>query len=397
MLVKTQKTVVKNKSFGILLLSGIIALGANAQKSKVLSAYNLQQAFYASKDCSELEKARDAIELALTHEKSAEWAKTWFYRGNIYFDIHISEDPQCQKLSDDALNVTYDSYMKAMGYDEKEQFKDDIEPKLSVVASLYTQSGAQNYNVKNYESALSDFEKALEVAKYFSKTDTTALYNAALTSEKLKNYGKAALYYEGLIDIGYKDPRVYHFLSEAYINSGDSARAFQAITLGRKAHPTNQDLIIDELNYYLQRDQHQLALENLQLAISQMGDNAELHFAKGTIHDKIGETDAALEEYQKAIDLKPDYFDAIYNTGALYFNIGVEYVDKAGSFDETQQKQFKEAEAKSEESFQKALPYLEKANELNPHDRSTLISLKNLYSRTGDEEGYKRVSEILDN
>jgi hypothetical protein len=47
--------------------------------------------------------------------------------------------------------------------------------------------------------------------------------------------------------------------------------------------------------------------------------------------------------------------------------------------------------------FNNALPYLEKANELDPHDRATLSSLKNLYSRTGNDEGYKRVSEILDN
>lgn len=377
----------------ILLQTGFVF----SQKSKVLSAYNLQQAYYSSQDCSELKKAQDAIELALTHEKSAEWSKTWYYRGNIYYDIYIAKDEACTSLSDDALNIAYDSYMLAMSIDEKKQFHDDIEPKLSVIASLFLQSGAKNYNIKDHEAALSDFEKALEVARHFSKTDTTALYNAALTSEKLKNYGKAVLYYEGLIDIGYGDPRVFHFLSESYLQLGDSAKAFQAITSGRKAHPRNQDLIIDELNYYLQKDQQQLALENLQIAIEEMPENAELHFAKGTIHDKIGEMELAEKEYEKAIELKPNYFDANYNLGALYFNRGVEYVDKTVTLGEDQQTEFKEAEEKSAECFSKALPYLEKANELDPHDRSTLTSLKNLYSRTGDEDGYKRVSEILDN
>lgn len=378
-------------------LFAISAGGAYSQKSKVLSAYNLQYAYYNSMDCRELGEARDAIELALTHEKSAEWAKTWFYRGNIYYDIVISKDEECKKLSDNALDVAYDSYIKALNYDTEKQYLKEIEPKISVISGLYVQRGAGFYNTKQYEAALSDFEKAMHVAKYFSKTDTTALYNAALSSEKLKNYSKAAFYYEGLIELNYKDPKVFHFLSEAYLNLGDSAKAFQAITTGRKIHPRNQDLIIDELNYYLQKNQSELALANLKVAITEMPDNPELHFAKGTIHDKLNETELAESEYKIAISLKADYFDANYNLGALYFNKGVEYVDLAGSFSESQVNQFKEAEAKAESYFQSALPYLEKANELNPHDRSTLLSLKNLYSRTGNDSGYKRVSDLLDN
>ena len=82
---------------------------------------------------------------------------------------------------------------------------------------------------------------------------------------------------------------------------------------------------------------------------------------------------------------------------ALFFNIGVEYVDKSGTYTEYQHKEFKEAEAQAEMNFEKALPYLEKANALDPHDRPTMISLKNLYSRTGNEEGYKRLYDLLDN
>ena len=101
--------------------------------------------------------------------------------------------------------------------------------------------------------------------------------------------------------------------------------------------------------------------------------------------------------YEKAVEINPQYFNANYNLGALYFNMGVEYVDKAGNYSEYQQKEFDEAEKKAKKNFELALPYLEKANELDPHDLATMVSLKNLYSRTGNDEGYKRISEILDN
>ena len=370
---------------------------AMAQKSKVLSAYNYEQAYFSSQDCEQLGKARDAIELALTDEVSSTWAKTWFYRGNIHYDMIVSRDKSCNALSATALDIAHESYMKSLSLDAKKQFTAEIEPRISIIANLYVMRGADNYNLKKYEAALSDFEKALEVAKFFSKTDTAALYNAALSAEKLKNYGKASHYYEGMIDIGSKDARIYHFLAEAYLNSGDSAMAFQTIAAGRKAHPRNQDLIIDELNFYLNKSQNQVALEKLEQAISEMPENAELHFAKGTVYDKINERELARQSYEKALELKPDYFDACYNLGALYFNQGVEFVDLANAYPESEQKKFTEAESKAREYFTKALPYLEKANSLDPHDKSTMISLKNLYSRMDNEEGYKRMSDLLDN
>ena len=68
-----------------------------------------------SRDCKELGKAVEAIEMALTHEQSSVWAKTWFYRGNIYFDVYISQDGACHGLTLDALDFSYDSYQKALG------------------------------------------------------------------------------------------------------------------------------------------------------------------------------------------------------------------------------------------------------------------------------------------
>ena len=205
------------------------------------------------------------------------------------------------------------------------------------------------------------------------------------------------MYYEGLIDIGYNDARIYHFLSEANLRLGDTTKSFQAIIAGRNAYPTNPDLIIDELNYYLQNGETEKALKNLDDAIAGMPLNAQLHFARGTLLEKTGEWEKAKAAYEKAIEINPDEFGAYYNLGALYYNKGVEYVDKANEYDEYHNKEFKAAEQEAKIYFEKALPYLEKANELDPHDRATMISLKNLYSRTGNDAGYKRVSEILDN
>jgi len=384
--------------FLLYVVVGLI-FGSNlqAQKSKVLSAFNYERTYLQSEDCSQLARAVEAIEMALTDEKSAEWAKTWFYRGNIYFNVYISSNDECRGISEPALDIAYTSYMKAIELDVKNQFLKDIEPKIAVIANYFLQKGANNFNVKKYEEALVDFERAIVVASYFKKTDTTALYNAALVSEKLKNYGKASHYYEGLIDIGYEDPRIYHFLAEAYYQLGDSIKGFQSVKAGRIAYPSNEDLIIDELNYYLFNDESDLALKNIDKALTSMPDNSELYFAKGTLLDKVKDFSGAESAYLKSLEINPENFNSSYNLGALYFNRGVEFVEKANTYSESQNVEFKAAEAQAVENFDKALPYLEKANLLDPHDRATMKSLKNLYSRTGDDAGYKRITEILDN
>ena len=45
--------------------------------------------------------------------------------------------------------------------------------------------------------------------------------------------------------------------------------------------------------------------------------------------------------------------------------------------------------------FKQALPFLEKAAELNPTDRNTLMSLKQLYARLGMNDKYKEVEQKL--
>lgn len=49
---------------------------------------------------------------------------------------------------------------------------------------------------------------------------------------------------------------------------------------------------------------------------------AETYYIRGLAHSKKGELDKAIENYTKAIELKPDYADAYYNRGGTWLRIG---------------------------------------------------------------------------
>ena len=94
-------------------------------------------------------------------------------------------------------------------------------------------------------------------------------------------------------------------------------------------------------------------------------------------------------DYKKALELKPDYFDAAYNLGAMYFNQAAVYNNKANELNYKETTKIKEATAKAQEYFAKAKGPLKKAHEIDPSDRATMDSLMKVYINEGDNENYK--------
>ncbi len=104
--------------------------------------------------------------------------------------------------------------------------------------------------------------------------------------------------------------------------------------------------------------------------------------------------DKAVDAYKKAIELEPAFFDAVYNLGAIIFNKGAYYLEIADALP-FGDKNYDGLKQKGDECLVDALPYLEEALEINPEDKSTLFSLKQIYSRNGDMEKYKVVDQKL--
>ena len=56
--------------------------------------------------------------------------------------------------------------------------------------------------------------------------------------------------------------------------------------------------------------------------------NASLYFNLGVINGEQGNTEKAKEYYKKAIELKPDYFDAYINLGSALLEKDKELVEE---------------------------------------------------------------------
>ena len=225
--------------------------------------------------------------------------------------------------------------------------------------------------------------------------DDTMLYYAGMAASKAEMIDECIEYYEKAIAAGYGDPDIYVFLKQKYFSVGDTAKGVEILEKGFERYPEHQSVIIELINYYLIAGRQDAALEYLRIAQADDPENLSFIFAEATLYDKMGEREKAMTTYQKCIDIDPEYFNAYYNMGVMYYNEAVEMLQYADENIKTP-KEYGEAVDEALEVLKEALPFMEKANSLQPEDRSTLETLKTLYYRLQMTDKYNEVKDILD-
>lgn len=375
-------------------LVGFVSFGF-AQQARVVSAFNLLNSYNQTKDIEELRKAKENIDQATANAGTASKQKTWFYRGNVYWAMFENKDASFTANGADPLMEAIAAYQKSAELEPKGQFTDESKMKVEMGSNIMLNNGVKAFNDKDLNSALGYFEKSMQIKESMGIVDTVGLGNAAMTAMAAKQYEKAITYYGKINSFGTgKDGLNYLQLARAHKAKGDTAMSLKVIQEGRTKFPDDAALVTDELNIYLQGGKDKEAEAMLKLAIEKDPTNHVLHFASGTIYDKLGKREGALEAYKKAIEIKPDYFDAYYNLGAVYFNEGKRLQDIANN--EKDNKKYEAGKKLADAEFEKALPVLEKALSLMPEDVSTLQSLKQLYSRMGLTDKYNEVKKRLE-
>lgn len=366
----------------------IIAVAVMGQANKRTSAFNYQR-------YGKLDLAKQAIDEAVQNESTIGDAKTWFYRGNIYYDIAVSSDEKFKNLDPDPFGVAYESYNKAKELDKKGEYSADILKYTIAIGEGYYNKGVVDYNEQKFKDAALNFEKAFNVGKSVNRIDTSALVNAAVSAGQGNEIQLAKQYYQQLITMNVQKPDVYASLSELYKNEGDTAMALQTVAKGREKFPDDFNLLIAETNIYLATNEKEKAMADLETALLMDATNPSIFFAVGTIYDQLGDVAKATSAYEEALKLKPDYFEANYNLGALYVNQAADILTKANDLPLDEVAKYDAEKAKADDMLKKSLPYLEKALELQPEDVNTLVSLKEIYTRLGETDKLKVVNEKL--
>ena len=374
------------RKLSLVLVALLFVTMSFAQKAAVKdAASNLKK--------GKLDKAKESIELAIKDPTTSTDAKTWLTRGNIYLDIHSSPLPMYKSLAPNALDLAKESLLKAKELDTKGELKEDLQKATANLVSGLYNAGAEFYTAKNYVEAAKSFEGTYLLNKELGKIDTASIFNAGLSSELAKDDAGAIKYYSLLVDLKYPQAPVFSSLAVMLINQGKFEEAKAVVAKGKLQFPDNFDMLIAETNIYLKSGQTEKALEALETAVKKDTTNQTIYFAVGANYNILANDaskpadfraacyNKAEKAYLKALKIKPDYFDATYNLGALYVNKASVVIEEANKLNLNETAKYDKLKADADNILKLALPYLEKAHQLEPKDMSTLTALKEIYTR----------------
>ena len=389
-----------------------VALSGFAQKKNVTRA---EDKLYEPTE-SNLKSAQVDIEAAMKDPTTANWAKTYYVAGQIYYKFYEEEEKKRlsgktadQSIKDEYLVKAIDAFAKAAQLDELPDEKGKISPKytkdlkrnIETYSRYLINEGLNNYNERNYVKAVMLWGKYLEVPSYpivkSSGIEKDTLYNeikfyavdAANRVPELKP--KAIQFMEELKRAGYKEQSMYQWLYEEYKAANDTVKFLKTLQDGLKKFPNDIYLMGNLINYYIYSNKIDEAITYLDNAIKSDPKNSQYYAVKGNLLlNSKKDFDGAATLFAKAAELDPSNALAQAGLGLVYVTRAEDINDKASSIKDNQKYQAERQRAKAE--FEKAIPYLEKARTLKPDDVDNLRVLRAAYLRLERGNDYEKIN-----
>ena len=389
----------------ILALSlGLMTIGAFAQKDELKAA----------EKALKKNDFKTAKEIVLTLEGTeatmdAKYKAKYFYvKGQAYGKSNI-------KKAAEAYNQLF-AYEKEIG---KPKYTKDAQPKLNDLVKFVSTKAIKQYNEdKDYQKAAENFYLTYKL----SPTDTSFLYNAAVSASLAEEYDASLAHYRELQEVGYTGISMQYFatnketgveenlesksnrdtmvkfgqyinpkdkaseskqgdiiknISYILINQGKTDEAIVAIKEARKSNPKDLNLLLNEAQLYIKLEQMDKFGVLMQEAVEIDPTNPTLFYNLGVVNANEKKNEEAIAFYKKAIELKPDYGDAYMNLAITILSGEQEIVAEMNK-NLSNIKKYDELELKQKDLYKKALPYLEKADEIK-RTEDTVRSLLNIY------------------
>ena len=397
--------------------------------TKAYGAYNLD----ARGNADKLQEAIEALEIATADAEIGNSSKAWQVKGDLFNSVYRNYatmkqlDPTVTKAVADAAVQAYGAYGKALELAQKKYEKKDALKGLGEVQSYLVGEGAETYEKQEYASAYSAFKAALDAHDLLKDNGQSSIFEeAAAYNDQMYYTGLAALNAQNmdaakpvfmkLKDAGYDKPAVYEALYKLELENDEEAAA-AILQEGREKFPDDTSLLFNEINHYLRAGKLGELTGRLEAAIAKEPDNPSLYSTLGNVYDNLYQKelaenneakateyfDKAFENYNKSLELKPGFFDAVYSIGALYYNRAASTTTAmnalADDYSKAGLKKYDALKAKMLAQFDEALPFFKQAETLNPGDRNTLIALKEIFARKDDidtSNEFKSRLETLD-
>jgi tetratricopeptide (TPR) repeat protein len=347
----------------------MMAFSASAQMSLVKDLAKKA----SSSNPMELIEVLDKIEPALTNPESANDVLTWYTAGKAAFAVYdemykmkLMQQPVDDSAMSQALAAAYEYYQKALPLDSIPEMDKNGMPKLNKDGSKKVKTKYSKEIIGALTSHMGDIANAGNIFLQASDWENAAAafgnYADIASSDFAIKNGVAAA------DSTLSQVRFFQGYSQYQIQK--FAEAYENFTKARKLGYTDNNIVdfqtsslANMVQAMLDKNEFDKANAFIDNALKGDPNNGTLHDIKGfTIELKNG-VDAALPYYRKAVEVAPDFANAHFDVGRCL------YLQAQKIIDDNPNATNKDLIPKIKPIYDEAIPFLEKANQLNPDDK----------------------------
>ncbi|WP_423148230.1 tetratricopeptide repeat protein [Rubrolithibacter danxiaensis] len=363
----------------------------NSAKSDYEKYTQLKNANTAALGVSSLNSAKESIDKASANAKTSGDPATWTYRALIYADLALLDTVQSK--TDPLVKEAASSLKKASELDKEGQNKANIDLAGKLIAQSALNKGVREFQAKNYEGAYNSFNEGL----VFMPTDSTFNYYAGLAAINLKDYDKAIEKYNQLTKTNFSiGNQVYLDLSRLYALKGDTTSAIRVASEGTQKYPKDAKLATQEIELGLVAGKQKEIVSKISAQAEKDPSNKTYPFYLGVAYNSLKDYQKAEEAYKKALAIDPNFADANLNLGGVILNNAIDIYNKARNIPTNKQTEYNAMLKKANVEADRALPYIQKANELNPKSVLALENLKTYYLLKNDTGKVAEIKKKID-
>ncbi|MFC3197375.1 tetratricopeptide repeat protein [Parapedobacter deserti] len=339
---------------------------------------------------SDLNAAKEALEKAIEHEKTMELAETWTYYALVNADLALLDSTEA---SAGYMQKAVEAREKAISLDTEKENEQNLSILNSILAQYELNNGVKAWDSQDFESAYSAFDKGLN----YLPGDTTLLYYSGLAAVNSQQYDKALSKYVELVPIDSfsNNKQIILDVSRLYLMQGDTTNAIKYAEVGASKYPEDNELATQNIELNLMAGNQDKIINTINEQVAKDPNNKNLHYYLGIAYSETGDLEKAEASYKKALEIDPNYLEANINLGGLILNRGIDHFNKTNNASLPQSEYDAEIK-KAYDIFDSALPYLEKAVEVDGNSYLALANLKKYYEIKEDQAKIDELQARID-
>lgn len=405
------------KKIVILALAAVAGFSASAQ---VNVGKEVEKAFKSAKTYAEFQAAEQAV-APMLEVVEIEGSNVYFFPGKtaykMYDDLYgkktFGEDVNLEDMGKFLLSG-YEYYMKALATDTitdakgklKTPHSKDIVNAIGGHFSDYDNTGSIFWSNQDWPNAYKAWTYYLETAgnSRLGKAAPAAVpdtiasqlnYWRAIAAWQAKMLPEAAAAFDELVTIGSNDPQAYDYAYSVAYELKDSTRMFDYSKAGFDRFGAENPIFLQRMiNYFIQTNQYDVALNMLNDAIASEPNNPAYYYSLGVLYENSDNFEQAVEQYKKASELAPADATYKFRYGNGMARLFEQHQAKGDNMSTQEYNKYFHDQLRPE--LVKITEVLEEAYSMDEENmRDALNVLRNVYYLLNDGENLKRVENLL--